>query len=121
MFQTVKFPKLSEAKLKEGVFTGLDIRKLLPDSLFPETMWNKEKEVWDSFRDGVHRLLENTKDPLHKTILQCMLTEYEAQGCNMSLKVHFLHSYIVKSRVKDFTRMSVISRDDTKEDGTSTC
>ncbi|GBN17623.1 hypothetical protein AVEN_171133-1 [Araneus ventricosus] len=33
-----EFPKLSEAKLKEGVFTGPDIRKLLSDSLLSETM-----------------------------------------------------------------------------------
>ncbi|GBM68298.1 hypothetical protein AVEN_126836-1 [Araneus ventricosus] len=41
-----KFPKLSEAKLKEGVFTGPDIRKLLSSSLFSETMGDKEKEAW---------------------------------------------------------------------------
>ncbi|GBN54383.1 hypothetical protein AVEN_89012-1 [Araneus ventricosus] len=117
-YQCSKFPKLSEAKLKEGVFTGPDIPKLLSDSLFSETMEYKEKEAWDSFKDVVQRLLENTKHPLYKAIVQCMLTEYEAQGCKMSLNVHFLHSHIVKSRVKDFTR---ISRDDSKEDGTSTC
>ncbi|GBM84783.1 hypothetical protein AVEN_121909-1 [Araneus ventricosus] len=87
-------PKLSEAKLKEGVFTVPNIRKLLSDSLFSETMGDKEKEVWDSFKDVVHRFLENTKDPLFKTIAQRMLTAYEAQGCKMSLKVHFLHSHI---------------------------
>ncbi|GBL72007.1 hypothetical protein AVEN_115040-1 [Araneus ventricosus] len=59
-----------------------------------------------------------------------MLTTYEAQGCKMSLTVHFLRSHIVcfpenlgvySKQMKDFTKMSVISRDDTKEDGTSTC
>ncbi|GBM26327.1 hypothetical protein AVEN_239334-1 [Araneus ventricosus] len=114
-------PKLSEAKLKEGGFTVPDIRKLLSDSLFSETMGDKEIEAWDSFKDVVHRHLENTKDPLYKTNVQRILTAYEAQGCKMSLKVHFLHSHIVKSRVKDFIRMSVISKDDTKEDGTSSC
>ncbi|GBM45014.1 hypothetical protein AVEN_211808-1 [Araneus ventricosus] len=108
-----KFPKLPEAKLKEGVVTGPDIRKLLSDSLFSETMGDKEKEAWDSFKDAVHRFLENTKDPLYKTIVQRMLTAYEAQGCKMSLKVHFIYSHIVKIRVKDFTRMSVIARGDT--------
>ncbi|GBM32862.1 hypothetical protein AVEN_21735-1 [Araneus ventricosus] len=86
-----------------------------------ETMGDKEKEAWDSFKDVMHRVLENTKDPPYKTIVQRMLTVYEAQECKMSFKVHFLHSHIVKSKVKDFTRMSVISRDDTKEGGTSTC
>ncbi|GBN57675.1 hypothetical protein AVEN_132937-1 [Araneus ventricosus] len=73
-----KFPKLSEAKLKERVFTAPDIRKLLSDSLLSETMEDKEKEVWDSFKDVVHRFLENTKHPLYKTNVQRMLTAYEA-------------------------------------------
>ncbi|GBN46008.1 hypothetical protein AVEN_107081-1 [Araneus ventricosus] len=89
-----KFPKLSEAKLKEGVFTGAEIRKLLSDSLFSETMGDKEKEASDSFKDVVHRFLENVKDPLYKTIVQRMLTAYEAQECKMRSKVHFLHSHI---------------------------
>ncbi|GBM86337.1 hypothetical protein AVEN_110591-1 [Araneus ventricosus] len=93
-YQCFKFPKLSEAKLKGGVFTGPDIRKLLSESLFSEKMGGKEKEAWDFFMDVVHRFLRNTKDPLYKTILQRMLTAYEAQRCKMSLKVHFLHSHI---------------------------
>ena len=32
-----KFPKLSEAKLKEGYFTGPNIRKLLIDTIFVES------------------------------------------------------------------------------------
>ncbi|GBM39096.1 hypothetical protein AVEN_169185-1 [Araneus ventricosus] len=87
-----KFPQLSDAKLKEGVFTGPDIRKLLSDSLFSETMGDKEEEALDSFKDVVPRFLENVKDPLYKTIVQRMLTAYETQGCNMSLKVHFLQN-----------------------------
>ncbi|GBM87997.1 hypothetical protein AVEN_185934-1 [Araneus ventricosus] len=87
------FPKLSEAKLKEGVFTGPDMRKLLSYSLFSETMGDKEKEARDSFKDVVHRFSGNTKDPLYKSIVQCILTAYEAQGCKMSLKVHFQHSH----------------------------
>lgn len=89
-----KFPKLSEAKLKEGVFTGPDIRKLLTDPSFVETMNEKEKEAWVSFKDVVRKFLGNTKDPNYKTIVQRMLAAYEAQGCKMSLKVHFLHSHI---------------------------
>ncbi|GBM63265.1 hypothetical protein AVEN_110948-1 [Araneus ventricosus] len=55
----------------------------------------QRKRSMRSFKDVAHRLLGNTKDPLYKTILQRMLTAYEAQRCKMSLKVHFLHSHIV--------------------------
>ncbi|GBN43015.1 hypothetical protein AVEN_264668-1 [Araneus ventricosus] len=57
-------------------------------------MGGKEKEAWVTFKDVVHRGLGNTKDPLHKTVVQRMLTAYEAQGCKISLKVHFIHSNI---------------------------
>ncbi|GBN05213.1 hypothetical protein AVEN_143040-1 [Araneus ventricosus] len=117
MFQV---PKTVRSQVERESFYCIYIRKLLSDSLFSETMRDKEKEAWDSFKDVVHRFLENTKDPLYETNVQRMLTAYEAQGCKTRLKVHFLLSHVVKGRVKDFTRMPVISRDDTKEDGTST-
>jgi hypothetical protein len=40
-----KFPGLSDAKLKEGIFAGQDIRKLLSDDLFETTMKTAESEV----------------------------------------------------------------------------
>ncbi|GBM79654.1 hypothetical protein AVEN_62401-1 [Araneus ventricosus] len=81
-------------QVERGSFYWPHMRKLLSDSLFSESMGDKEKEASDSFKDVVHRFLRNTKDPFFKTIVQRMFTEYEAQGWKMSLKVHFLHSHI---------------------------
>ncbi|GBO42437.1 hypothetical protein AVEN_31655-1 [Araneus ventricosus] len=92
-----------------------------PIPSFQKQWGSKKKKRRPFFKDVMHRFLEVTKDPLYIIIVQRMLTAYEAQGCTMSLKVHFLHSHIVKSRVKDFTRVSVIPRGDTKDDGTSKC
>lgn len=89
-----KFPKLSEAKLKEGVFTGPDIRKLLNDSLFLESMVDTEKEAWNCFKEVIQKFLGNTKDPDYKNIIKRMIKAYKAQGCNMSLKLHFLSSHV---------------------------
>ena len=44
-------PKLSEAKIKEGVFTGPDIRELLKNEEFEKLMTDKEKAAWQSFRE----------------------------------------------------------------------
>lgn len=73
-------PKVPEAKLKERVFTGPGIRKLLSGCLFSETMGDTEKEAWDAFKGIMHRFLGNTKRTLYKIIVQRMLTPYEAQG-----------------------------------------
>jgi len=38
-----QFPHISDAKLKEGIFNGLQIRKMLNDKKFITTMTGKEK------------------------------------------------------------------------------
>ena len=83
---------MSEAKLKEGMFVRPEIRKHLSDPLFPDSMSPTEKGTWKAFADVVHNFLGNRKSPNYKELVERMLTAYEAQGCNMSLKVHFLHS-----------------------------
>jgi len=45
-----KFPKLSEAKLKEGIFDGLQIRTMFRDTTFVSTMNRLKKEAWLSFK-----------------------------------------------------------------------
>jgi hypothetical protein len=42
-----KFPGLSEAKLKEGIFVGSNIRKFILDEMFETTMSNIEKRSMD--------------------------------------------------------------------------
>ncbi|GBN59248.1 hypothetical protein AVEN_150682-1 [Araneus ventricosus] len=97
MLQTSVFqvPKTVRSQVERRSFYWPRHTKLLSDSLFSETkMRDNEKEAWGSFKDVEHRFSENTKGPLYKTIVQRMLTAYEAQGCKMSLKVNFLHSHI---------------------------
>lgn len=48
--------KLSETKLKKKVFTDPDnMWQLLANSFCLETMGDKEKEAWESFKDVVHK------------------------------------------------------------------
>jgi len=44
-----KFPRLSEAKLKEGIFIVPQIRELIKDEFFDNLLQGDEKAVWDSF------------------------------------------------------------------------
>jgi len=41
-----KFPMLSDAKIKEGVFIGPQIRELLKDDNFKKSMSKNEKAAW---------------------------------------------------------------------------
>lgn len=89
-----KFPKLSEAKIKEGVFDGPQIRKLLQDEEFERRMSTKERAAWQSFREVQEKFLGNNKDPDYKNIVNRMLSNFKEMGCLMNLKIHFLHSHI---------------------------
>ena len=47
------FPKLSDAKVKGGIFVGPQIAKMLKSETLENKMSFKEKEAWQSFRGVV--------------------------------------------------------------------
>lgn len=89
-----KFPRLSEAKLKEGVFVGPDIRKLMRDDIFDTKMKEIERSAWQSFKEVVKKFLGNYRDTDFENIVGNMMKNLKALGCSMSLKLHFLNSHL---------------------------
>ena len=89
-----KFPKLSEAKIKEGIFVGPQIRQLLLDRTFEDTLNQKEKNAWNSFKPVCNGLLGKHKSDNFKELVDDLIISYNKLGCNMSLKLHFLHSHL---------------------------
>jgi hypothetical protein len=82
-----KFPHLSEVKLKEGVFIGPDIRKLMFNEDFLFTMTEVERKAWIAFKSVVTKFLGNNKDPAYVTIVANMLLKFKVLGCLMSLNI----------------------------------
>ncbi|GFU71227.1 uncharacterized protein TNCV_3782131 [Trichonephila clavipes] len=89
-----QFPGLSDAKLKEDIFVGPDIRKLLQDETFVTKMEMKERNAWNSFKLVVTGFLGNRKDPNYKALVAELLQNCKILGRNMSVKLHFLHSHL---------------------------
>lgn len=89
-----KFSKLSDAKVKEGIFVGPQIRELVRDPAFDQVLEGKEKEAWEAFKGVVHGFLGNKRDDNYKHLVTVLLQKYRNLGCNMSLKIHFLHSHL---------------------------
>jgi hypothetical protein len=87
-----KFPRLSGAKLKEGVFIGPQIRDLLKDEYFDTVLQGDEKASWDIFKFVVKGFLGNRRAQNYEELVNNLLQSYQNLGCNMSLKIHFLHS-----------------------------
>lgn len=88
------FPGLSIEKIKAGVFDGPQIRQLIKDEHFTGTMPDLEKNAWLSFKDVVKNFLGNKRASNYTEVVQKLLESYKALGCNMSIKVHFLHSHL---------------------------
>jgi hypothetical protein len=89
-----KFAALSEVKVKEGIFDGSQIRQLMKDTAFTDTMSDIEPEAWNAFKDVVKKFLGNIKDPQYEKIVGNLLEKLQILGCNMSLKLHFLHFHL---------------------------
>ena len=89
-----KFLRISEAKVKEGVFVGPQIRELLEDSAFDRILKGKEKAAWRTFKLVATNFLGNNKADNCKELVDNLLHAYHNLGCNMSLKIHFLHSHL---------------------------
>jgi hypothetical protein len=83
-----------DTTLKEGIFVGPDIRKLLSDDLFETTMKTVKMEAWNAFKEVIAKFLGNYKDPNYKNIVEKMLEKFIALGWAMSLKVHFLNAHL---------------------------
>jgi hypothetical protein len=88
------FPKLSNAKLKERIFVGPQIRKIVKDPLFEEKFNHIELSALRSFKNVTHDFLGNKKAENYEEIIKELITYYCKMGCRMSLKIHFLHSHL---------------------------
>ena len=88
------FQKLSEAKLKGGIFTGPQVRKMLKSAQLENAISDTDREAWCAFRDTVNGFLGNKKDPKYKQLVGKLLESYKNLSCKMSLKVYFLHSHL---------------------------
>ncbi|GBM87312.1 hypothetical protein AVEN_169948-1 [Araneus ventricosus] len=47
----LKFPKVSEAKIKEDIFVGPQNRQLMKDAVFESKLTKKEAAEWTSFKE----------------------------------------------------------------------
>ena len=85
------FPRLSDEKLKAGVFDGPQIRTLIE---FVKSMNAVESAAWNSFVEAVQKFLGNHKASNYKQLVMRMLKCFEEHGANMSIKLHYLFSHL---------------------------
>ena len=89
-----KFPRLTYEKIKAGIFDGPQIRLLLKDPAFISTKKKEELNAWKAFSDVVKNFLGNIKSQDFCKLVESLLQAFHNSRCNMSIKVHFLHSHL---------------------------
>jgi len=91
-----KFSLLSDAKIREGVFTGPDALSLLLDEVFERITMGDEQRAWHAFQEVVAGFLGNTsrRADNYKDVVEELLSSYQKLGCNMSVKIYFLSSHL---------------------------
>ena len=90
------FPKLSEAKVKAGVFVGPQIKKILECNEFPKKLTSNEKVAWKSFVTVLRGLLGNNKAESYVELVETLVKNFSTIGSRMSLKVHILDAHLDK-------------------------
>jgi len=73
-----KFPNVSDAKIKEGVFIGLQIRELMQDKQCDEDLNETERNARLSFKRISKDILGNDKAANYRDVVQNLLTSYKA-------------------------------------------
>ena len=128
-----KCPNVSDAKIKDGLFIGPQIRELLQDKQFGEDLNETETNAWLSFKRICKDFLVNHKAANYHDVLQDLLTSYKTMGCNMSLKIDFLESHLdffspqkistkyVTNPLKDFTKILWLWKSGIKASGPHIC
>jgi len=69
-----KFPRISEAKIKEGIFVSPQIHKIFRDDMFNKLLQGEEQKAWDAFRLVSTKFLENIRTENYKELLEDMLS-----------------------------------------------
>jgi hypothetical protein len=78
--------------LKEGIFIGPKIREIIKDEYFDKLLQGDEKAAWDSFKFVVKGFGRKRRAEKYEDLLNNLLHNYQKLGCNISLRIHFLHS-----------------------------
>ncbi|KAJ4441970.1 hypothetical protein ANN_11834 [Periplaneta americana] len=70
MYLSKKFPRLSAAKIKEGVFVGPQIRELQKDSDFEQCLAPKERREWPCFKNVTQNFLGRKRANVFEQLVQ---------------------------------------------------
>lgn len=90
------FPRLSNEKLKGGIFDGPQIRKLFNNTNFPNVLSPLEKDAFLSLKAVVEEFLGNNRSSEHKILVDKLMLSFKNLNINITIKIHSLLSHLDK-------------------------
>ena len=72
-----KFPELSYEKVKEGVFIGQQIKKVIADTYYQDLLNDTERNAWVAFKSVVVNFLGNYKSADHFNVVKNCISLYK--------------------------------------------
>jgi hypothetical protein len=111
-----KFPSASDAKIKEEVFFGLQIRKLIQDVKFNGKLNYWKKQHGNHSKMSLPIFWKITRQKTTVTWWLILYNPYKAVRHTMPLKRYFLHG-----AVSDFTKTFPPPKSSTKASGVPVC
>jgi len=72
-----KFPAISDAKIKEGIFVGPQVRQLIENNVFEQKLNATEKAAWVAFKVVCTNFLGKTHSQNYKQLVSKMLKAYQ--------------------------------------------
>lgn len=91
---TEMFRYKSKSKLKDGILDGSEIRKLMANDDFTNSLPRELRAAWNSFKDLVENFLGNHKSPNYQQVVNKLIKSYEQIGANMTVKLHFFKCHL---------------------------
>lgn len=76
------------------MFIGPQIRKLVSNSDFPNMLSQVELRAFNAFKSICQHFLGNKRSSNYKEVVNEFLNAYQAMNCNMSIKIHYIHSHL---------------------------
>ena len=78
-----KFPKITEAKMKQEIFIGPQITQLSEDQDFNKRLNSTERIAWKALENFCRNFPGNKKAENYSEIVLELISSYSAAGCNM--------------------------------------
>jgi hypothetical protein len=78
--------------MKEGIFVGPQIKQIFEEQTFSTKLNFTERRAWKALENIRRNILGNERPENYSDTVQELISSYSAVGCNVSLKLHFLHS-----------------------------